>query len=93
MSNAPRDNNGRPAIICASSADGKTIVQIKANPIGHGLKVDNNTTGSDNGNNSGIAIEDENQVNVWIALASDGSGTLVEVYGDAATGKVLVNSM
>lgn len=93
MSNAPRDNNSRPSIICASSADGLIIVPIKANPSNNnGLKVDDNTTGSDNGNNGGIAMLDENGVNVWIAMSSDGSDNIVEVYGDAGTGKVLINS-
>lgn len=93
MSNAYRDENDRPTIICASSADGTTIVQVTANPTNHGLSVDDNTTGSDNGNNNGVAILDENGVPVWTALSSAGDGSIVEVYADAATGKVLVDTM
>ena len=92
MSNAKIDQNNRPTIICASKNDGKTIVPIQANPIGNGVKIDDNTTGSDNGNNLGNAMLDENSNAVWTAMSDDGLGTIVEVYGDPATGKILINS-
>ena len=92
MSNSKLDQNSRPTIICASSADGITIVPIQADTTNHGVLFDDNTTGSDNGNNGGNAMIDENHIPVWTALASDGSGDIVEVYGDVATGKILVNS-
>ena len=92
MANAKHDQNSRPTIICASKNDGTTIVPITANPTTYGLSIDDNTTGSDNGNNSGNAMLDENSVPVWTALASDGSGQVVEIYGDPATGKVLIDS-
>lgn len=92
MANAKPDENNRPTIICASKNDGVTIVQIKANPVNHGLEIDDGTTGSDNGNNLGVAMLDENSVPVWTALSSDGLGTVIEVYGDQATGKVLIKS-
>lgn len=90
--NAKKDENGRPTIICASSSDGVTIIPIQANPVGHGIVYDDNTTGSDNGNNNGKAVLDENGVSVMIAESSDGSGNLIEVYGDANTGKILIDS-
>ncbi len=92
MSNAGHDQNSRPTIICASSLDGITIVPILADPSTHGLKNDDNTTGSDNGNNGGAAMIDENQVSVWIAESSANDGAIIEVYGDLSTGKVLINS-
>lgn len=92
MPNAPRDANFRPAIICASNADGTTIVPIIANASSHYLNVEDNASGTDHGNNSGSATMDENGVSVWAAEASDGSGNIVEVYGDPVTGSVLVNS-
>lgn len=92
MSNAPIDQNSRPAIICASQDDGTTIVPITANPSNHALSVMDGSTGSDNGNNSGNAKLDENSHPVWIAESSDGSGEIIEVYGDEATGSVLINS-
>lgn len=92
MSNAAIDENGRPAIICASKDDGVAIVSIMANPSNHGLKIDDNSSGSDNGNNNGAAMADQNGKAVWTALSSDGNGSVIEVYGDPATGKVLINS-
>lgn len=92
MPNAKLDENSRPTIICASSADGVTIVPIKISPTTHAVSVDNNTTGSNNGNNGGNAMLDENSVPVWTALSSAGDGSIVEVYGDLATGKILINS-
>lgn len=92
MSNAKKDENGRPTLICASNGDGITIVPIKANPANHGLKIDDNTTGSNNGNNNGNAMIDENGVAVLTALSSAADGKIIEVYGDPATGKILINS-
>lgn len=92
MSNAYRDENNRPTIICVSNADGLTIVPIVASSTNHALQVEDNTTGSDNGNNQDNAMLDENSVPVWTALSSDGDGSIVEVYADQLTGKVLINS-
>lgn len=91
MSNAKPDENGRPTIICASKNDGKTIVQIKA--TNHALAVLDGSGQTDNGNNNGNAIVDENSVGVWTALSSAGNGTIVEVYGDPSTGSVLIKSL
>ena len=92
MTNAAHDQNGRPTIICASSADGVTIVPIYVNVANNnGLMIDDNTTGSDNGNNAGNAMLDENSVPVWTALSSAGDGSIVEVYG--LNNKVLINSL
>lgn len=93
MANAPIDSSNRPAIICASSLDGTTIVPIKSNPSTHAITVDDNTTGSNNGNNNGVAMLDENSNQVWIAESSAGNGAIVEIYGNASNGKVLVNSI
>ena len=90
MANAGHDQNTRPTIICASQTDGTTIVQIQADPSTHVLKVSDNTTGSDNGNNNGNAMEDENSVSVWTALSSANDGSIIEVYG--LNNAVLINS-
>ena len=91
--NAPRDENNRPTIICASKNDGQTItVIVTADATSHRLHVDDGTTGSDNGNNMGNAMLDENSVPVWAALSSDGSGNIIEIYGDPISGSVLVDS-
>jgi hypothetical protein len=90
--NAKHDENHRPTLIAVSLADGVTIVQGKAHPSKHALEVDNNTTGSDNGNNGGNAMLDENSVPVWMALSSANDDSIVEVYANADTSKILINS-
>lgn len=93
MANAKYDENGRATIICASTTDGTTVVQIKANPTSHALNVIDGSSQTDNGNNEGNAMEDENSVAVWTALSSAGNGNIVEIYGDSSTGSVLVKMM
>jgi len=85
------DENSNSTILCALNTDGIGIVQVKVNPVNHALEIDDNTTGSDNGNNLGNAMLDQNSRPVWIAESSNGDGTLVEVYGDT-NGNLLVNS-
>ncbi len=89
MANARIDENNRPTIICASSADGTTVVRIQGVPSTHALMIKDGTGQSNNGNHGGIAVLDQNSFPVWTALSSDGLGNIVEVYGDAATGSVL----
>jgi hypothetical protein len=92
MANAGHDQNARPTMICASSADGVTIVPLYVNVSNNnGLMIDDNTTGSDNGNNGGNAIVDENSVSVLTALSSNGDGSIVEIYG--LNNKILINSL
>lgn len=92
MANALKDQNDRPTLIGVDKTTPTTIRRVTANPSNfNGLSVDNGTTGSDNGNNGGIALLDENSVAVMTALSSAGDGTLVEVYVDS-TGKILINS-
>ncbi len=90
--NAKIDQNGRRTLIAASLNDGMTIVPITANPVNHGLSIDDSSTGSDNGNNQGNAMLDENMQAVATAMASDGSGAIIELYGDPLTGKLLIDS-
>ncbi len=92
MSNAGQDSNFRPTLICASKADGTTIVPILASPTSHGIVYDDGATGSDNGNNGGNAMTDGNMVAVATALSSAGNGAVIEVYGDATGGKLLIKS-
>lgn len=90
--NAGHDENARPTIVLASSTNGVDIVQLFANPTNHGITIDDNTTGTDNGNNQGSATIDENEVSVWLAESSSGDGTLIEVYGNPTTNALLINS-
>ena len=92
MAVAKRDENSRTTIICASKNDGITIVPITANPGTHHLNCSDGTTGSDNGNNSGNAILDENNVAVWMAESSADDGSLIEVYADPVSQVLLIDS-
>lgn len=91
MTNALHDENNRPSIIAVDSTDPTIIRKVTADPVLHTLDVSDGATGSDNGNNGGIALLDENSVPVWTALSSVGDGSLVEVYA-SSSGKLLINS-
>ena len=93
MSNAKHDENARPTMIGISNVDGVTIEAVKAHPTNHGLEVDDATTGSDVGNNNGVALLDENSVPVLMAESSAGDGTFVELYVNDSTGRLLINSL
>jgi hypothetical protein len=90
--NAGHDKNHKSTIIGVSNVNGTTIIPIYGNPATKSLKVDDNTTGSDYGNNQGIAMIDENRINVATALSSADDGSIIELYGDPITNKLLINS-
>jgi hypothetical protein len=85
------DENGRQTVACVYNGDGKTIVPLWANPSQHALIIDDNTAGSDAGNNSGNAQLDDNSRQVWTVLSSAGDGTIVEVYANSSN-QLLINS-
>jgi hypothetical protein len=70
MTNAYRDENSVPTLICASKNDGVTIVRIEADPLTNRILVSDSSAGSDNGNNKGNAMKDENSVPVLIGVSS-----------------------
>lgn len=92
MANAKKDENGRNTLTAVSSSDGVTIIAVQANPANSALSVSNAGTGSDAGNNGGVAMIDENGVPVMTALSSNGDGTIIEVYADPLTSKLLIKS-
>lgn len=92
MANAYKDENGVSTLIAASKNDGVTPVRVLANATNHGLKIDDNTSGSDNGNNGNNATRDQNNVPVLIAVSSVDGFTPVEVYADPVTGALLIDS-
>ena len=67
MSNASRDQNGVPTMIAVSNSDGKTIVNLKANPTGHYLLVNDGMLGT---NYTGNLERDENGVRCLGAISS-----------------------
>lgn len=92
MADAKRDNNQVSTITAASNADGATPVLIKIDSTdGHGVRVDDNTTGSDLSNDNN-ADRDSNGFPVILGVSSADGITPVEIYADPATGKLLIDS-
>lgn len=87
--NAGIDSNERNTIILASKDDGETIVAPTASPVTHRIST-TMITGTDNGNNQGNALIDDNGRSAWTALSSDGSGQIIEVYADPITKALLI---
>lgn len=88
--NAKKDENGVSTILGVLDTDGETLVRVKVN-VGsnNSLKVDDNTTGSDNGPD--ISPRDENFVPALIAVSSVDGVTPVVVYTDS-NGHLLIDS-
>lgn len=84
-----RDQNRITTIQAVLNTDGETPTNIKADPTTHAFKVDDNTSGSDNGGS--IAKRDQNHVpSAMVALSSDGI-TPIALYVDSS-GNLLVDS-
>lgn len=89
MAQAPRDENRVPALLGTLDSNGLTPTVILANPTNHGLAVNDDTTGSDNGPTN--APRDENRVPVLLAVSSADGVTPVVVYANSS-GELLVDS-
>lgn len=90
MTQAKIDNNGTKTAIFASNADGITPLLLYVDPTSHGLVIDDNTTGTDQGRNP--AVRDLNADPVMLGVSSSDGITPVEPYIDSATNKLLINS-
>lgn len=90
MTQAKKDNNGVNTMLATLQSDGLTPSLVKAESSTHALKIDDDTTGTDNSNYD-QAKRDENVVTV-IIVASEADGvTPVQLYVDA-DGKLLIDS-
>lgn len=89
MPNASRDQNNVPTLLATLNTDGATLVLVKADPTNHGLKIDDNTTGSDHGPTD--ALRDQNFVTALMGVSSADGVTPVSVYADS-NGNLLVDS-
>jgi len=88
--NAKRDENRIPTMITALNTDGSTLTNVKINPTNFALKVDDDTTGTDQSTNIND-LRDENRVTgLWATSSVDGI-TPVQLYVDS-DGKLLINS-
>lgn len=68
MTNAPRDENGIPALLAVSSADGTTLLPVYADPTSHRLLVSYPT----NELSADPSDPAEGNYVIWM---SDGTGT------------------
>lgn len=75
---APRDENRIPVIFGVSAVDETTLLCVEADPISHGLCINDGTTGTASGNNR--ALKDENRINSLLAASSADGITPVAVY-------------
>ena len=91
MTNAKFDSNARPTLLASLNTDGVTITQVLANSTSKSLKVDDNTTGSNNGNHGGNALIDDNSVAAMTAISSVDGVSITQLYADS-TGKLLIQS-
>lgn len=89
MTNASRDENNVPTILGVLNSDGQTITPVKVNPTNHGLKIDDASTGTDQGPST--ALRDQNFVPVLMAASSVDGETPVVLYNDA-DGNLLIDS-
>lgn len=87
--NAQRDENNVPTIIGVLNTNGSTIIPIKSDPITKGLKVDDDSIGTDNGPDR--ALHDDNFVPTLLAVSSVDGVTPVAVYTDSS-GNLLIDS-
>lgn len=87
---ASKDSNSVPSLITVSSADGVTIIPVQADPVNHGLKSSDGTTGSDLGPDH--ALKDQNDISTILAVSSTDGVTPVAVYSNSS-GQILIDSM
>lgn len=85
----PRDNNGIPTALGTLDTDGVTVVSIKVDSTSHGLKIDDNTTGT--GFASSSADRDANRATaIWGVSSADGT-TPIYIATDSS-GNLLIDS-
>jgi len=89
MAEAALDQNGVATIIAGLNTNGTTIVRVKVNPTNHGLKIMDDTTGSDHGPVNDL--RDRNHRQAFMAVSSVDGVTPVVVYADSS-GNLLVDS-
>lgn len=87
MAQAKIDGNNIPTILGVLNTDGVTPTNPKINPSTHILDVEDNTTGSDFGND--LADRDENSKTTMIA--TDASGNIITLYVNSS-GQLLIDS-
>lgn len=90
MAEAKRDENHVPTVIGASNADGVTPLLLYANPVNHGIAINDGLGGSDLSGD--VDIRDQNRVVGFQAVSAVDGVTPTVVYIDAVTNALLVRS-
>lgn len=90
MTNASRDENNVPTILAVLQSDGATVTPVQVNPSNHGLSVDDNTTGTDQGPGA-RALRDGNFVTTLMGVSSVDGVTPVALY-TTSDGKLYIDS-
>lgn len=89
MANSKIDGNYTHSLMGVLNTDGKTVINILANPTTHRLETNNGITGSDFGPKN--APKDGNDVPTLLAVSSVDGVTPVVVYADI-NGNLLIDS-
>jgi hypothetical protein len=89
LDKAEKDGNYLNTLTADLYTHGKTVKLITANPVNHGIMVNDGTGGTDNGPTN--ALHDDNDVHTIVAVSSVDFTTPVVLYADSA-GKLLINS-
>lgn len=85
---AYHDGNGTHTLITVET-DGKTLINIQADPVTHALHVSNGASGSDNGPTT--SFHDASHIAILMATSNADGRTPVAVYGDTS-GNLLVEA-
>lgn len=85
------DQNRIPVMMAALQSDGSTLTNIKINATKNALKVNNNTTGTNQSTNTNSLRNQNYKTALWATSSVDGL-TPVQLYCDA-DGKLLINSL
>ena len=89
MAVAKKDNNSVNVMIGALNSDGVTPINVKVDSSSHGIRVNDDTTGSDN--SAANARRDANQVPVLMGVSSVDGITPEMIYVNS-DGELLINS-
>lgn len=90
MANALHDANHAPTLLVTSKNDGTTIVPVQINGTSFGVQVADGTTGTDHG--PVVPSRDQDFVVVAFGLSIADGVSLIPIYGDPATGAILIQS-
>lgn len=86
---SPRDQNFVSTLRGALNTNGRTIVNVEANPTNHTLSISDGTSGTDFGTTN--AQRDPDHKAVLLGISSADGITPVEIYADVL-GNLLVKS-